>query len=253
MVDFLQLETWRWADYEELESTNDEALRLSMDVSSAGRTVITAQRQTKGRGRRGRSWIGCPGNLFMSLLLPWSTAESGALVFVVSLALLQAVKRFSPQADICLKWPNDVLVGGRKISGILLEAASSGMMVAGVGVNIASAPEDENMLYSVTSLREVGINCDRTEFLQVFLREFNETCAVYRSEGMAKTAELWRKEAGGIGALITVRMPKTEERGIFEGIDDNGLLLLKMPAGDVKTISAGDVFFDEDKKKEEVK
>lgn len=253
MVDFLQLETWRWADYEELKSTNDEALRLSADVSAAGGTVITAQRQTKGRGRRGRSWIGRPGNLFMSLLLPWPAAESGALVFVVSLALLRAVRQFSPQADVCLKWPNDVLVGGRKISGILLEAASPGIMVAGVGVNIASAPEDENILYAVTSLRKVGINCDRTEFLRVFLREFNETCAVYRSEGMAKTAELWRKEVRGIGAPITVRMPRTEEKGIFRGIDDSGLLLLETPAGVVKTISAGDVFFDEDKKKEEIK
>lgn len=252
MVDFLQLETWRWADYDELESTNDEALRLSAELPAAA-AVITAKRQTKGRGRRGRSWIGQPGNLFMSLLLPWPASESGALVFVVSLALLRTVRQFSPQADVCLKWPNDVLVGGRKISGILLEAASSGMMVAGVGVNIASAPEDENILYSVTSLREAGINCSRTEFLQVFLRKFNETCTAYHDEGMAKTAELWRKEARGIGAPITVRMPKTEERGILKGIDDSGLLLLETPAGIVKTISAGDVFFDEDKKKEEIK
>lgn len=251
MVEFSQFETWRWADYPELESTNDEALRLSSALSDKDKIVITARRQTKGRGRRGRSWIGQEGNLFMSLLLHWPQTESGALVFVVSLALLRTIRQFLPRADVCLKWPNDVLVNGKKVSGILLETAASGVMVAGIGVNIEAAPESRKILYAVTSLRKAGINCSRVDFLKVFLVKFDEVCGIYKNSGMAALAEIWQSQAKGIGCPITVHMPKTEEKGIFKGIDGNGLLLLESSSGSIKTISAGDVFFDKDEKKEE--
>lgn len=253
MVEFSHFETWRWADYPELESTNDEALRLSSALSDKDKIVITTRRQTKGRGRRGRSWIGQKGNLFMSLLLHWPQAESGALVFIVSLALLRAVRQFLPQTDVCLKWPNDVLVEGKKVSGILLETAASGMMVAGIGVNIEAAPESREILYAVTSLRKAGANCSRIDFLKAFLVKFNEVCGIYKNSGMAALAEIWQSQAKGIGGPITVHMPKTEEKGIFKGIDGNGLLLLESSSGSIKTISAGDVFFDEEEKKEEEK
>ncbi len=251
MVEFSQFETWHWADYPELESTNDEALRLSPTLSGKDKIVITARRQTKGRGRRGRSWAGLEGNLFMSLLLHWPQAESGALVFIVSLALLRAVRQFLPRADVCLKWPNDVLVNGKKVSGILLETAASGMMVAGIGVNIEAAPKSREILYAVTSLRRAGINCSRIDFLKAFLLKFDEVRGIYKRSGMSELAAIWQSHAKGIGRPITVHMPKTEEKGIFKGIDGNGLLLLESLSGRVKTISAGDVFFDEDKKKEE--
>lgn len=251
MVDFLQLGNWRWTDYPELESTNDEALHLSAALPENGRIAVTAQRQTKGRGRRGRSWIGQDGNLFMSLLLHWPLAESGALVFIVSLSLLQTVKKMSPSADVCLKWPNDVLLNRKKISGILLETATSGTMVIGIGVNIKSAPESKDILYAVASLRDAGINCSRNSFLKAFLPEFDEVCGIYKASGMERIIELWLPWVKGIGCPITVHMPKAEEKGIFKGIGSDGMLLLETSSGEIKTISAGDVFFDEDKKKEE--
>lgn len=251
MVESLCLGNWQWFDYPEVESTNDEALRSADILPENGKIVITAQRQTQGRGRRGRSWIGQEGNLFMSLLFPWHSAESGALVFIVSLALLQTVKVLKPQADVCLKWPNDVLLNGRKMSGILLEAAAVGTMVVGIGVNVKASPENKEILYAVTSLREAGIDCDRISFLQFFLAEFDKICTIYESAGMPKIAELWKKHAKGIGSPIVVRLPKSEEKGIFKGIDGNGMLLLATPSGDIKTIGAGDVFFDKDEKKEE--
>lgn len=253
MVEFLQIGTWRWGDYRELKSTNDEALLLGSTLSENNKIVITAQKQVKGRGRRGRSWIGQEGNLFMSLLLYWPLVESAALVFIVSFALLQTVKRFASQANVCLKWPNDVLLNGRKLSGILLEAVSSEIMVIGIGVNIKSSPADNDALYAITSLYEAGIECDRLDFMKRFLAEFDEVCAIYETFGMSKIAELWQAHAKGLGDPIVVRMPKSEEKGIFKGIGSDGMLLLQMPAGNIKTISVGDVFFDEDGKKEEQK
>ena len=99
---------WRYFEYEELTSTNDEALALT---ASAGgeKLAVTATRQTGGRGRRGRSWVSLEGNLFMSLALPFAAEKSAALVLISSLSLLEAVKEFDQNAGVKLKWPNDVL------------------------------------------------------------------------------------------------------------------------------------------------
>ena len=108
---------WGWFDFEELGSTNDKAVAFSQQPPTPF-YVVTAKRQTKGRGRRGREWISCDGNLFMSVGLPFEVKNIGHLVFIVSLSLFFAIKRVAPQIPLFLKWPNDLLAANQKISGI---------------------------------------------------------------------------------------------------------------------------------------
>ena len=123
------MKDWKWIDLPETGSTNDEARKYSA-VAGGGKFVITAVRQNNGRGRRGRSWVGMEGNLFMSLGIEVPLAWPGQLIFIVTLALAQSILKLSPAEDVRIKWPNDVLVRGCKISGILLEKGEGGYVIA---------------------------------------------------------------------------------------------------------------------------
>lgn len=246
--DFVKTEGWLWHDYDVTGSTNDEAAALATEVAAGGYYVISAKEQTAGRGRRGRTWTGGEGNLYMSLLFPFALADCGILTFMLSLALLHTVREYDPQADLALKWPNDVLLQGRKISGILLEKAIGDYIIAGIGVNLKFAPQLSGLLYAAGSLQNFGIEAERKEFLQRFLAKFNHCRQLWQENGGAAVIEQWRALAYGIGGPITVNLPKGQLHGIFSGLDDNGMLLLQTADG-TKTISAGDVFFDEEGKR----
>ena len=103
---------WQWVDLEETSSTNDEVKKLCAAAPSGKRFMVTARRQNAGRGRRGRGWVSLEGNLFVSFGLEVAPQLLGQMTFVVGLSLLEAVRELAPQVDVCLKWPNDVLVGG---------------------------------------------------------------------------------------------------------------------------------------------
>ena len=131
---------FRLVEMESAESTNEEALRLAAEGALAG-TLVWAREQTRGKGRRGRAWNSPPGNLYCSLVLrpERARAEWGQVSFVAAVALAEAVERVAPGLAPELKWPNDVLVGGRKLAGILLETDDAAL-IAGMGVNVASHP-----------------------------------------------------------------------------------------------------------------
>lgn len=236
---------WHWQDFAELGSTNDCAVKLSEQPPSP-HFVITAARQTAGRGRRGRSWQSLEGNLFMSLGMEMEQRRWSELVFVISLALLESVHLFKPGIDVSLKWPNDVLVAGGKISGILLEKGAGMYIIIGIGVNIASAPAvSGSLLYHSVSLAEEGIITDRITFLKAFLRQFNCGLERWNRQGFAVVKKLWLRFAKGIGGEIRVNLPRESLSGIFKGLGDDGCLLLET-AGEIKKIAAGDVFFQQD-------
>ena len=236
---------WHWQDVAELGSTNDCAVKLSEQPPSP-RFVITAARQTAGRGRRGRSWQSLEGNLFMSLGMEMEQRRWSELVFVISLALLETVHLFKPGIDVSLKWPNDVLVAGGKISGILLEKGAGMYIIIGIGVNIASAPAvSESLLYHSASLAEAGIKTDRITFLKAFLQQFNRGLERWNRQGFAVVKKLWLRFEKGIGGEIRVNLPRESLSGIFKGLGDDGCLLLET-AGEIKKIAAGDVFFQQD-------
>ncbi len=229
----------------ETASTNDDAKRAA-DAREAEGLVIQALRQTAGKGRQGRAWDSPEGNLYMSVLLRprCPPQEAGLYTFVTSLAVYDAVREYLPDADIALKWPNDVLVNGKKICGILLEAApvKNGLvewLVIGIGINVAHFPD--NPLYPATSLAQEGANTELSETLEALLEGLYGWRKILRTEGFASIRKAWLERAKK--GPIEARLPNETIKGEFKGLDEHGRLILNLLDGSEKAIAAGDVFF----------
>lgn len=222
---------------EEVGSTNDIAAEYAA-IYPEHKLVIRARRQTAGRGRRGRSWQSLEGNLFFSMLFEFSLRDLGRLIMAASLSLVDVVKAYKPDADVRLKWPNDVLLNGNKISGMLLEKGAGNYMIVGIGVNITQSPQMPDMLYPTTSLAQAGIAATADDFLQKYLGVFAKNIDLTA----ASLRQRWLENAKNVGAKIKVLQNGKEQRGIFEGIDDNADLILRTDGG-VQKILAGDVFY----------
>jgi BirA family biotin operon repressor/biotin-[acetyl-CoA-carboxylase] ligase len=239
--------------FDALDSTNAEARRLAGAGASPG-TVVWARRQTAGRGRRGRSWHSPEGNLFCTLLLRprQPVMEAMQLGFVASLAVADAVAAYvSGERAVTCKWPNDVLVAGRKVSGILLESAMAAdgtldWLGVGVGINIRSYPTDPDLLYPATSLTaEAGSELDpdltAETVLETLLGAFAHWHDVRQRLGFAAVRSAWLDRAYALGRPIAVRLEAETITGTFLGVDDDGQLLLGSALG-TRTITVGDVF-----------
>jgi len=237
----MKYDDWKVLNFKELQSTNDTALEYAYNTKE--NLVIKAEKQTHGRGRRGRSWTGCEGNLFFSLLLEFDIKNSGSLVVITSYSLLQSIKQLKAQADVCLKWPNDVLINGAKVSGILLEKAEGNYIVVGVGVNVAQSPKDKEILYPTISLREAGIDVSCDDFFKLYLKNFTDNLNLYAAGNNCQLCELWQANAKGLGKKIIVKQNNETLNGIFKGIDENAGLLLESN-GKVHKILAGDIFYE---------
>jgi BirA family biotin operon repressor/biotin-[acetyl-CoA-carboxylase] ligase len=234
--------------FETIDSTNEEARRRAVLGAREG-TLVWGLEQTAGRGRRGRTWQSPPGNLYMSLLLkPACGLEAAAqLSFVTAVALGEALDAMLPPGPaVRFKWPNDVLIDGAKVSGILMEAAGSvaqvEWVVIGIGVNIASAPEGAP--YPATSLARAGAAgatpAALLERLAAALLSWRER---WLKQGFAPVRQQWLRFARGLGEEIHVRLPGETVDGRFAALDDGGALRLALPDGSMRTITAGDVFF----------
>jgi len=224
----------------ETASTNDDAKQAAAAGAPEG-TVIWALSQSAGRGRQGRQWVSPEGNLYCSVVLrpTGGLPDYGFYSFIAALAIFDAVREFLPAAPIELKWPNDVLVAGRKISGILLEAGD-GYLIAGIGLNILHIPE--NPLYPVTSLAaEITPAPQLTAVVDSLLASLGRWINIYKTQGFAPVRQAWLDRARK-GAMH-VRLPNIEIKGEFAGLDDNGNLRLLLPDGTTQSISAGDIFF----------
>lgn len=235
-------------EFESLDSTNEEARRLAACDAPAP-IWIRADRQTAGRGRRGRNWESPAGNLAATLLLrpDRAASECAQLSFVAAIAVAEAVARFLPAADIRVKWPNDVLAGGRKIAGILLESASGaeGMplwLAIGIGLNLAHHPEGtEFPAISVAALGTVApLPSDALLHLAAGFAKWYE---VWRAEGFSPIRDAWLARAAKLGERVVARLTNGETSGVFEGIDETGALILREAQGRTRLIAAGEVFF----------
>jgi BirA family biotin operon repressor/biotin-[acetyl-CoA-carboxylase] ligase len=225
------------ARHEELDSTNSEARRLA-EVGKCSPTWIVADRQTAGRGRRGRVWETLTGNLAATLLLP-KPPNAAQLSFAAALAVSDAAMRFVPQASVTVKWPNDVLADGRKLSGILLEAGD-GWLAIGIGVNLATAPTGTE--FPAVSLAEFGAAISSETALTEIAARFAHWYDAWMDGGFEILRAAWLARAQQLGQLIRARLPHEECCGIFEGISGEGALLLN-EQGRTRTITAGEVFF----------
>lgn len=228
---------WKIFHYNNVTSTNDVALAQSR--TAEGKFVIVADAQTAGRGRRGRVWQSLEGNLFFSAVLPYSIQQCGALVMLCSLSILQTIQTLCATADVSLKWPNDVLLNGAKISGMLLEKGEKDYMIIGIGVNISQCPDNTQMLYPATSLADAGIQTDCETFLSLFLKIFDKNIT---NNDSAAIRQQWLKHAKNLNKNIIVRQENGNIKGVFIGIDENANLLLNTEKG-LQKIMVGDVFY----------
>jgi len=235
----------RHETYETLGSTNAEALARAR-AGERGPLWISAAMQSAGRGRRGNAWVSPPGNLYATLLLtePSDKSIAAQLAFVAGLALHDAVADCAPQLgpQLKVKWPNDLLLGVRKLAGILIEAESDPVfsVAVGIGANCVSHPPDA--AFPATDLKTNGAHVEPLALLQALSARMNQRLAQWRAgAGFAAIRADWLKRAAGLGDEIRVRLPEKEMTGRFQGLDESGRLLLQQPAG-VTAVTAGDVF-----------
>jgi BirA family biotin operon repressor/biotin-[acetyl-CoA-carboxylase] ligase len=237
--------TFHVENYDLVGSTNDLARERAEAGAPAG-LVIRADRQDAGRGRRGRSWSSPPGNLYCSLILrpTQPPAVIATLSFVTVTALGDVLAELLPQRDVRHKWPNDLLVEGCKISGILLESATSAngpALVIGLGVNIVSHPEQT--LYPVTDLLEQGAApITAADLMDRFLQRFAHHYDAWDKGGFPAVLPAWRGRAIGIGSEIVVRLETETLTGKFTDLDADGTLLLEQSGSGTRRIAAGDIF-----------
>ena len=235
----------RHISYETLGSTNAEALARAR-AGERGPLWISALSQSAGRGRRGSTWVSAPGNLFATLLLsePSAPKFTPQLSFVAALALHDAIGECAPQTGPLLKvkWPNDLLLNGAKLAGILIEGESDPTfsVAIGIGVNCAAHPSDT--AFPATDLAAAGALVTPTQVLAVLSAAMMKRIDQWqRGQGFAAIRADWLKRAAGLGQDIRVRLPERELSGRFEGLDEAGRLLLQGPGG-VTTVTAGEVF-----------
>jgi BirA family transcriptional regulator, biotin operon repressor / biotin---[acetyl-CoA-carboxylase] ligase len=234
--------------HESIGSTNDEAKRLARDGATEG-TFVWALEQSAGRGRRGRAWVSPRGNLYTSLILRPECAPGRAaqLGFVAALAVGGALRALLPRfGGVSYKWPNDVLVEGRKIAGILLESEMVSFdrlsfLVVGVGVNLTASPPGKE--FPATSVLEAGLGTLVPELmLEEFANHFQSWESRWREQGFAPVRAAWLAAAATTrGQPVRVRLEKMSLHGRFLDIDEKGALLLDA-AGECRHISAGEIF-----------
>ena len=232
------IDGYRLVRHDQIDSTNSEARRLA-EAGERGPVWITADRQTAGRGRRGRAWEQGEGNLAATLLIH-PTGDFAQLSFAAALAVAEMVEAFAPGAAITVKWPNDVLANGKKLAGILLESGP-GWLAIGIGVNLVSHPEGTE--FPATSLAQLGIAPPSSQdALALLAARFGHWYGAWMNQGFETLRTAWLARAGGLGAPIRARLPHETRHGVFEGIDASGALLLN-EQGEVHAITAGEVFF----------
>lgn len=233
--------------FDTIDSTNAEALRRARE-GEGGPLWIVAHHQDAGRGRRGRAWDSPVGNLFATLLLtePAPPERASLLGLVAALALADAVEKTAPAARgrLKLKWPNDLLIDGAKLAGILIEAESrdgSTSLAIGQGVNCLWHPTD--LPYPAASLRGVGAEVTPAALFAALSESWIGWLGIWRAPaGFAAIRDAWLDRAIGLGGPITVRLPDETLHGIFDDLDRQGRLILKGADGVRKIIGFGEVF-----------
>ncbi|MDH5188613.1 MAG: biotin--[acetyl-CoA-carboxylase] ligase [Rhodospirillaceae bacterium] len=241
----------------DVDSTNLEAKRQA-ELGAPDKTLVWASSQSAGRGRRGRAWSSPEGNTYFSILLrpDGNGANAMQLGFVMANAIAKSISAILPnETKVETKWPNDVLVNGKKISGILMEseidsdAKSLKWLIIGVGINISAHPGHGEGNTITTSLIDEGLINQPTlisSILGTIVRNFDAGLAVWKKDGFAPVRETWLARAAGLSKEIIVRLPNETISGTFKELDENGALVLGLDDANTRLITAGDVFLSHD-------
>lgn len=230
-------------DLESCGSTNDEAARLARAGARHG-TVVIAERQTAGRGRDGRVWQSPPGGLYLSAILrpPLPIVDVPPMTLAIGVAVCDAARTMG--APAVLKWPNDVLVHGRKLAGVLVEAQSQGSrlesVVVGIGINVGGQLADAVAETGITLAEASGTTVDRERFVCQLLADLERWIDRYIGVGLEAIIPAWEERmAVGLAARATV--DGASMTGHVAGLDGDGALLLRDGAGNVHRVRSGDV------------
>lgn len=247
---------YRLAAFDQIGSTNAEALLRARGGERGPMWFVTSE-QTAGRGRRLRPWIAPRGNLASSILevLDVTPAVAATLGFAAGLALESALAKLSVEAALrspgsdnlkfALKWPNDVLAGRQKLSGILLEAeavAGGLAVVVGIGTNVIAAPTDTPT--PATSLRALGIDVGAEELFAALSDGWAEFRGIWdQGRGFGEIRRLWLERAAGLGQAVAIKSGGQAIEGTFDTIDEQGCMIVRTVGGRLVPITAGDVYF----------
>ncbi|HEX7695202.1 MAG TPA: biotin--[acetyl-CoA-carboxylase] ligase [Sphingomonas sp.] len=224
----------------ETGSTNADLIALAAAGLEEG-VWLRAERQSSGRGRQGRAWASPAGNLYASTLvrLRPSDPPAATLALVAAVALEETVSAYAPGMAL-LKWPNDLLIDGAKLSGILLERAGDAVVI-GIGVNLAHHPTDTDRV--ATSLAAYHVAVAPEDFVETLAEAFGRWVERWRGQGVDMVRRRWVDNAHPIGTPLTVRLPEGPAlEGLFDGLDADGALILRLADGTRRVIHAGDVF-----------
>ncbi len=231
--------------HETLDSTNAEALRRAA-AGEAGPLWVLARAQTAARGRRGRAWSSPEGNFAASFLMK-PPGQMALRSFVAALGLHEAMVTLTGRPELfALKWPNDVLLSGGKLAGILLESGAHGTLVIGIGVNLVAAPDpgtlEPGAVRPVSLLEATGLRVSPEEMLGALAPAVQRWEERLSDEGFAPIRAAWLARATRIGEDIVARLPGREVAGRFETVDESGAIVLATAEGRV-VLPAADIHF----------
>jgi BirA family biotin operon repressor/biotin-[acetyl-CoA-carboxylase] ligase len=236
--------------YDSVESTNDLAMSLAVKGGIAPGTVLVADKQTRGKGRLGRKWESPAGmNIYMSMVLrPYLEPRDATMLTL--LAAVSCVTALKKTADIpvTIKWPNDLLMSGRKIGGILTEVRADpdriSLAVIGIGINVNMNSGDfpAGIRNIATSIRqETGIRHERNGIIIGVLSEFENWYNLLKTDGKKPLLDAWRRFSSTLGRKVRATIGDAQVPGIAKDIDENGHLILKLQSGKLWKISSGDI------------
>jgi BirA family biotin operon repressor/biotin-[acetyl-CoA-carboxylase] ligase len=236
-----------WLD--RVDSTQTRAHQAYIAGATEG-TVILAEQQHAGRGRFGREWHSPAGTgIYMSLILcpRIPLAQATHMTLLISVSLCRAIRKLTG-ANVTIKWPNDLLIKGYKISGILVdtiaEADQVKTMIAGIGISVNMDLEDfpEPLRAKATSLKiATGHNLSREQLIISFFKQFEELYAIYLTKGFAPIRHLWEALTSTLQSHVVVTTPQGQVAGLAEGITENGALRVRDQQGQVHTLYSGDL------------
>ena len=224
-----------------VDSTNLEAQRLAA-AGERGPLWIVADEQVSGKGRLGRTWVSAAGNLYSTLLLPIDAAPVTIpqLAFVVALAVHDSVSGACPGAAVKLKWPNDCLLNGGKVAGILCESVGQGVIAIGCGINVAHAPQ--GLAYAAAFLRQVQASVTVEAVFETYRASLGVRLAQWHGgSGFPSIIVDWQCRGQGLDEVVEVKQGGVVRRGVFLGLAGDGALRLQNPDGTVENVYAGDV------------
>jgi len=226
-----------------IDSTNTEAKRRV--AAGFHDQWLLADQQTAGRGRQDRQWLSPAGNIYATALFrePEGLQVALRLPFACALAVHDVVAAHAPMADARVKWPNDVRIDRKKVSGILVETGGSGgdfWIAAGIGINVLAIPD--NVSQPATSLVELGMpaTVGVSTVFQTLREAFARRLAQSRA-GFAEIRETWLSRAEALGETLHIRAGDVAIEGIFEDLEQDGALVVRLPDGSRRSIRAGEV------------